>query len=197
MIRNRIRNLGRKQLQKNSFQRERVMIYEHPITSLGNLLNTARKIPSIHFSLCCGGTRSNSLPAHNTHEKKPIKLPNGRESCLGASWQRRDTNVMEHTCDFGEGARARHRSTSTVSQSLCLCSALGVRVCVGWLARRGQRGSCRNTQGKSEPLGQSFWYNDLKDRGGWTLQDSEYKGMKSASEEKKACHEKTRLHNKN
>lgn len=80
----------------------------------------ARKIPTLHFNLCRGGTRSNSLSTHNTHEKKPIKVPNGRQSCLGASWQRRDTNVMEHTCDFGvgEGARARHRNMSTVR----LCS---------------------------------------------------------------------------
>lgn len=84
-----------------------------------SLLNTPRKIPTLHFNLCCGGTRSNSLPTHNIHEKKAIKLSNGRESCLGASWQRRDTNVMEHTCDFGKGkgARMRHRDMSTV----CLC----------------------------------------------------------------------------
>lgn len=98
-------------------------------------LNTQRQIPTLHFYLCSGGTRSNSRNwcfnstcTHHTHKKKLLKLSNGCESCLGASWQRRDTNVMEHTCDFGEGegvrVQARHRSMCTVCLRACLRSVL-------------------------------------------------------------------------
>lgn len=91
-----------------------------------------RQIPTWHFYLCCGGTRSNSLGnwcfnstrTHDTHNKKLVKLSNGCESCLGASWQRRDTNVMEHTCDFLAKAKAKacecRRGTGACAPCVCV-----------------------------------------------------------------------------